>query len=158
MLILGAGINGCAVARDLVLNGVPVVLVDTNDIASGASSKSSRLIHGGLRYLEHGDFELVRESLEERRCLLRAAPHFVRQIQLFVPIENRLGGIFQSAARFLRLSRLASWLPSRTRGLYLVRLGLWLYDRFAKDETCPAHKLYRSGEDNSPAVRADRYR
>ena len=66
VLILGAGINGCALARELLLNGVSVVLVDTADIASGATSYSSRLIHGGLRYLEYGEFDLVRESLAER--------------------------------------------------------------------------------------------
>lgn len=73
VLILGAGINGCAVARELILNGVPVCLVDSADIATGATAKSSRLIHGGLRYLEYGEFDLVRESLDERTRLLRLA-------------------------------------------------------------------------------------
>ena len=63
VLILGAGINGCSVARELVFNGVGVWIVDTHDVACGATSRSSRLIHGGLRYLEYGDFHLVRESL-----------------------------------------------------------------------------------------------
>ena len=65
-MILGAGINGCSVARELVLNGVDVWLVEKNDIAFGATSRASRLIHGGLRYLEYADFHLVRESLNER--------------------------------------------------------------------------------------------
>ena len=70
VLILGAGINGCAVARELVLNGVPVFVVDSSDIAFGATAKSSRLIHGGVRYLEYGDVGLVAESLQERERLL----------------------------------------------------------------------------------------
>ena len=63
VLILGAGINGAAVARDLAINGIPVCIVDTGDVARGATSRSSRLIHGGLRYLEYRDTDLVRESL-----------------------------------------------------------------------------------------------
>ncbi len=74
VLILGAGINGAALARELALNGVDVVVVDQRDIAAGATAYSSRLIHGGLRYLEYGDFALVRESLGERTRLLRLAP------------------------------------------------------------------------------------
>src|SRR5262245_507606 len=101
VLILGAGINGAALARELVLNGVPVWVVDTADIASGATAYSSRLIHGGLRYLEYGEFDLVRESLAERTRLLRLAPQYVRPLRLFIPIENRFGGLWKSARRFL---------------------------------------------------------
>src|ERR1700678_3953472 len=89
VVILGAGINGCALARELALNGLSVTLVDTADIASGTTAYSSRLIHGGLRYLEYGDFALVRESLAERGRLLRLAPQFVRPLELFVPIRTR---------------------------------------------------------------------
>ena len=74
ILVLGAGINGAAIARELVLNGVPVVLVDTADLAFGATAYASRLIHGGLRYLEYGEFDLVRESLAERTRLLPPGP------------------------------------------------------------------------------------
>ena len=96
VLILGAGINGCAVARELALNGVPVWIVDTNDISYGATSRSSRLIHGGLRYLEYGEFRLVRESLAERRRLLDLAPQFVRPLRLFIPVRRRTGGLWFS--------------------------------------------------------------
>ena len=73
VLVVGAGINGAAVVRELTLNGVSVVVVDANDVAFGATSRSSRLIHGGLRYLERGDFALVRESLRQRTILLKTA-------------------------------------------------------------------------------------
>src|SRR5580765_1940697 len=96
VLILGAGINGAALARELALNGVDVVVVDQHDIAAGATAYSSRLIHGGLRYLEYGDFALVRESLAERGRLLRLAPHLVHPLRLVIPVANRFGGLSQS--------------------------------------------------------------
>ncbi|MEZ6072831.1 MAG: glycerol-3-phosphate dehydrogenase/oxidase [Pirellulales bacterium] len=155
VLILGAGINGCALARELVLNRVPVCLVDTADIASGTSAYSTRLIHGGLRYLEYGEFDLVRESLEERTRLLRLAPQFVRPIELFIPTESRLSGAFSTTARMLRLGGAAS---TKGRGSWLVRCGLWLYDRFAHDPALPQHETHRVGEGNVPAVDSGRYR
>src|ERR1700686_5324093 len=105
VLILGAGINGCSVARELVLNGVGAWIVDAFDIAYGATSRSSRLIHGGLRYLEYGDFRLVRESLVERARLCRLAPHLVEPLRLYIPVARRTGGLLQSAGRFLGLAR-----------------------------------------------------
>ena len=138
VLVVGAGINGAAVARELTLNGVSVVVVDANDIAFGATSRSSRLIHGGLRYLERGDFALVRESLRERAILLQTAPQFVRPLRLRIPVRRRFGGLVWSVLTFLGWDR--SWLGrfwlrcfpnARERGLYLVRLGLWMYDRLA---------------------------
>lgn len=138
VLIVGAGINGAAVARELVLNGVSVVVVDANDIAYGATSRSSRLIHGGLRYLERGDFALVRESLRERAILLKTAPDFVRPLRLRIPVRRRFGGLVWSALTFFGIERSwlgRSWLRlfpnARERGLYVIRLGLWLYDRLA---------------------------
>ncbi len=85
VLILGGGINGSAIARELILRRIPVVLVEPNDIAFGATSRSSRLIHGGLRYLEYGEFQLVRESLHERKWLLRMAPHLVQPLRMHTP-------------------------------------------------------------------------
>src|SRR6185436_404615 len=104
ILVLGGGIHGAAVARELVLNGIPVVLVDTGDLATGATSKSSRLIHGGLRYLEYGDVRLVRESLNEREKLLTLAPHYVKPLRLFVPIQHRWSGLLRSALGFFKLA------------------------------------------------------
>src|ERR1700722_18919300 len=92
VLILGAGINGCSVARELVLNGVDVWLVEKNDIAFGATSRASRLIHGGLRYLEYADFHLVRESLAERtrQCKLAGLPG--EPLRLYFPLAYRTSG------------------------------------------------------------------
>lgn len=167
VLILGAGINGCAVARELLLNGVSICLVDTADIAFGATARSSRLIHGGLRYLEYGEVDLVRESLEERTRLLRLAPQYVRPIRLFIPVATRLRGLIGAIRRFLRLEGGAprqGWLarlfaPSfAPRGLWLVRLGLWMYDRYAGDPLLPKHQLHALGEANVPKVDSAKYR
>ncbi len=164
VLILGAGINGCCVARELVLNRVPVVLVDEADIATGATAKASRLIHGGLRYLEYGDFRLVAESLHERERLLKLAPQFVKPLKLHIPVTRRFGGLIQSGFRFLRLSRfsvgrwLAARLPSRSeRGLMVVRMGLWFYDWISRSSLLPSHSLERIGETGTPSVDASKF-
>jgi len=156
VLIIGGGINGAAIARELTLNGVTVTLVEKNDLASGATAYSSRLIHGGLRYLEHGDFALVRESLDERTRLLQLAPHRVKPLRLFIPVENRWGGFWQSAARFLRIPQRKATKPKQ-RGLYLVRIGLWLYDRFAKSDPLPNRSFHSAASDAAPQG-ADSYR
>src|SRR5947207_14048429 len=101
VLVLGGGINGAAVARELVLNGLPVWLVDTADLAFGATAYSSRLIHGGLRYLEFGEFSLVRESLDEPARLLKLAPHLVKPLRLFIPVRSSWGGLPQAPGKFI---------------------------------------------------------
>jgi glycerol-3-phosphate dehydrogenase len=164
VLILGAGINGCSVARELVLNGVGVWIVDNHDLACGATSKSSRLIHGGLRYLEYGDFHLVRESLAERATLRTVAPHLVQPLRLYIPVKRRRGGLLQSAGRFLglarskalgRLSRLVLF-PSE-RGLWTIEIGLSLYDRFAADPKTPRHSVHRALDNGVPRVDPAQY-
>src|SRR6186997_2395612 len=80
VLIVGAGINGIGAFRDLALNGVDVLLVDRGDFCSGASSASSHMAHGGIRYLENGEFRLVREAVQERNRLIRNAAHIVRPL------------------------------------------------------------------------------
>src|SRR6266566_3323557 len=85
LLILGGGITGAGVALDAALRGFRVALIDKGDFASGTSSVSSKLIHGGLRYLEHGDFALVYEALHERRLLLNNVPHLVHPLRFIVP-------------------------------------------------------------------------
>jgi len=158
VLILGAGINGACVARELLLNGVPVVIADTTDIACGATSKSSRLIHGGLRYLEYGDVALVRESLDERARLLKLAPQFVRPLRLFIPIRRRHGGLLQAGMRFLKFERLAvgrrlaQLVPVSERGLWAVRTGLTLYDRIAQGGGLPPHSVGRIDQAGVPAL------
>src|SRR5438552_2842917 len=86
VLILGGGITGAGVALDAALRGFRVALIDKGDFASGTSSVSSKLVHGGLRYLEHGDFALVYEASTERRRLLRNAPHLVRPLRFLLPV------------------------------------------------------------------------
>lgn len=155
VLILGAGINGAAIARELLLNGVSVWLVEQTDICYGATAYSSRLVHGGLRYLEFGEFDLVRESLAERTRLLQLAPQFVRPLKLFIPVRNRARGWLSAVARFLRMP-LARQAPER--GLWLIRAGLWFYDRYARDKTLPHHHVLSLGENGSPLVNVDAYR
>jgi glycerol-3-phosphate dehydrogenase len=157
VLILGAGINGCAIARELAINGIGVTITDRGDIASGATAYSSRLIHGGLRYLEFGEFDLVRESLEERGRLLRLAKDFVRPLELMIPVANRTGGWRSSALRFLTGGKFGAK-ASGSRGLWLVRMGLWLYDRYARDKTLPKRSTHRVGEHGTPPVDAASYR
>ncbi len=157
VLVIGAGINGAAIARELLLNGIPVCLVDNADIAGGATAASTRLVHGGLRYLEYADFALVREALVERARLLQLAPHFVRPLQFFIPIQRRISGVFPAAARFLR-SRLAAKLPPRSRGMWLVRVGLHWYDTLAKHDRLPKHQVHSVGQPGTPAVNRTRYR
>jgi glycerol-3-phosphate dehydrogenase len=150
VLILGGGINGAAVARELVLNGVPVWLVDTADLAFGATAYSSRLIHGGLRYLEFGEFSLVKESLDERARLLKLAPHLVKPLRLFIPVRNSWGGFVQSAGKFLGLPTKSK--KTVHRGLRVVQVGLWLYDRYAKSGDLPPRSLHQLDEEGVPAV------
>lgn len=165
ILILGAGINGVAVARDLLLNGVSVTLVEKNDVAYGASSRSSRLIHGGVRYLEYGEFRLVSESLSERAHLISLAPQFVRPLQLFIPVRTRFGGLFFSVFRFLSayriplMGRLASKLSKHSeRGVWLVRAGLTMYDWFSRKSTSPKHRSVTLPSGDAPRIDSDQYR
>ena len=107
VVVFGAGINGAALARELMLSDVPVVVIDADDIASGATAWSTRLIHGGLRYLEYGEVGLVRESLVERDRLVRLAPHLVRPMRFFIPAQSRWGGWWAAAARLAGAETLA---------------------------------------------------
>lgn len=103
-VVVGGGINGIGVYRDLALQGLKVLLVERNDFCSGCSAAPSRMIHGGLRYLENGEFDLVRESLRERDALLGNAPHLVHPLPTVIPITSYLSGLLNSAASFLKVS------------------------------------------------------
>ena len=123
VLIVGGGINGAGTFRDLALQGVDCLIVDKGDWCAGTSAAPSRLIHGGLKYLETGEFRLVAESTRERNLLLRNAPHFVKALPTVVPIRSIFSGIVPAIKRFLGLrAKLAD------RGLFIVELGLTLYD------------------------------
>ena len=150
ILILGGGINGAAAARELVLNGQNVWLVEANDLACGATAYSSRLIHGGLRYLEFAEFSLVKESLAERGRLLALAPHLVKPLRLFIPVRNSWGGLTDAAGKFLGLPLKSK--KTVHRGLRVVQVGLWLYDRYAHTDELPDRSLHRPTEPGVPHV------
>ncbi|WP_108887556.1 glycerol-3-phosphate dehydrogenase/oxidase [Pseudoprimorskyibacter insulae] len=105
VLILGGGVNGVATLRDLALNGVTCALIDTGDFCMGASSASSRMAHGGLRYLEGREFRLVAESARERNLLIAHAPHLVKPLEITVPLKHLVSGFGRSVGRFLGLTR-----------------------------------------------------
>ena len=137
VLIVGGGINGAGLLRELALQEVDALLVEKSDFASGASSASTRIIHGGLRYLENGEFRLVRESLRERNRLLKNAPHYVRPLPTTIPIFSWTKGLFSAPARFLGLNVRPS-----DRGALLIKIGLTLYDLLAgKQAGLPAHRF-----------------
>ncbi len=137
VLILGCGINGAGLLRELALNGVDALLVDKADFAAGATSASSRMIHGGLRYLENGEFHLVREALHERNRLLKNAPHAVKPLPTTIPIFSRWSGFANAAQKFFGTNES----PSK-RGAALIKVGLMLYDLFAgRDRVLPRHKF-----------------
>ncbi|MBB4574917.1 glycerol-3-phosphate dehydrogenase [Rhizobium lentis] len=115
IFVIGGGINGCGIARDAVGRGYSVALAEMNDFASGTSSGATKLIHGGLRYLEHYEFRLVRESLMEREILWAMAPHIIWPLRFVLPYHK--GGI---------------------RPAWLIRLGLFLYDHLGGRKLLPA--------------------
>lgn len=151
VLILGGGINGIATFRDLALQGVDVAIVDAGDFMSGASSASSHMIHGGVRYLENGEFRLVREAVQERNRLLRLAPHYVRPLQTTIPLYSAFSGLVSAPLRFLRHG---SGRPQE-RGAALIKIGLTLYDSFSRDGgRLPRHRFHggRRSHDELPAL------
>lgn len=128
VLIVGGGINGLATFRDLALQGVDVALVERDDFVSGASAASSHMIHGGIRYLENGEFRLVHEAVTERNALLRMAPHYVRPLQTTIPIFSTFSGVLSAPLRFLR----HGGGKPRERGAALIKIGLVIYDSFSR--------------------------
>lgn len=116
IFVIGGGINGCGIARDAVGRGFSVRLAEMNDLASGTSSWSSKLVHGGFRYLEHYEFRLVREALSEREVLLRSAPHIIWPMRFVLPHHKAM------------------------RPAWLLRLGLFLYDNMGKRKLLPGTK------------------
>ncbi|MBT8100699.1 MAG: glycerol-3-phosphate dehydrogenase [Gammaproteobacteria bacterium] len=121
--VIGAGINGAGIARDAAMRGLRVVVLEQNDSCSGTSAWSSRLIHGGLRYLEYGEIPLVFESLHERRTLRKIAPHLVKPIRICIPVY--------AGAR---------------RGPWLVRLGMLAYDLLSIGKAMPSYEMHSRAE------------
>ncbi|WP_345064884.1 glycerol-3-phosphate dehydrogenase/oxidase [Leifsonia kafniensis] len=138
VLVIGAGINGIATFRDLALQGVDVTIVDRGDYVSGASAASSHMIHGGIRYLENGEFRLVKESVEERNGLIKIAPHYVKPLKTTVPIFSTFSGVLSAPLRFLTHKQG----KPQERGALLIKLGLGLYDSFSRDGgSVPRHEF-----------------
>ena len=155
IVVLGAGINGAAIARELTLSGAGVIVVDGSDIAAGATAWSTRLIHGGLRYLEYGEIGLVRESLAERNRLVRLAPHLVRRLPFYLPVQGRWGGLWAAAARLVGCESLArAWQGRHGRGSWTVGVGLSLYDLLAAGAGWPRHRMVRAGHAGMPLIDA----
>lgn len=155
MLVVGGGINGVATFRDLALQGVDVALVERGDYCQGASGASSHMIHGGIRYLENGEFRLVRESVVERNRLLRIAPHYVKPLQTTIPIFSTFSGVLAAPLRFLTHKQQGK---PKERGAFLIKIGLSLYDSFSRDGgTVPRHQFrgHKRALAELPALRPD---
>lgn len=137
VLIVGAGINGAGAFRDLALNGVDVLIVDRGDFCSGASAASSHMAHGGIRYLENGEFRLVREAVQERNRMIQNAPHLVKPLPTVVPMFKLFSGLLNAPFKFLNL------LDKPTeRGALVIKIGLIFYDAFTRaQKTVPPHKF-----------------
>ena len=118
VIVIGAGINGAGIARDAAMRGLKVLLLDKEDISSGTTQWATRLIHGGLRYLQYYEFPLVRESLRDRELLFRIAPHLVRPLGFCVPIYDYMD-----------------------RGPLLIRMGMILYDALSFEKTVGGHQM-----------------
>jgi len=137
VLIVGGGINGIGLFNELALQGIDVLLVEKSDFCAGASAAMTRVIHGGLRYLENAEFRLVRESLRERNLLLRNAPHYVKPLPTTIPIFNWTSGIVPG------IRNLLGW-PAHpgNRGALLIKTGLLLYDFLAgRNSPLPRHRF-----------------
>ena len=134
LIVIGGGINGAGIARDASERGLKVLLLEKEDFGAGCTSASTRLIHGGLRYLEHFEFRLVRESLRERELLLKNANHLVQKLELAIPVYK-----------------------NDKRGLFLVKLGMILYDLLSYDKSLPAHKIMYKDDfiDYEPSIKQD---
>src|SRR5688500_1498349 len=123
VLVIGGGINGISTFRELALQGIDVVLVERDAFCSGASAALSRMVHGGLRYLETGEFRLARQPLQERDRLPRNAPHYVSPLPTLVPLTARFRGTLATIGAFLGIAKR----PQAQPGL-MIRAGLALYD------------------------------
>src|SRR5262245_818530 len=123
VIVIGAGINGAGIARDAAMRGLKVLLIEKGEPGMGTTVASTRLIHGGLRYLEHLELDLVRESLREREVLLRIAPHLVRPLPMLIPIYK-----------------------NARRGVWMVRAGMIAYDALSFDKSLPRHRMLWSAE------------
>jgi len=135
LFVIGGGINGCGIARDAAGRGINVGLAEMNDLASATSSASTKLFHGGLRYLEYFEFRLVREALIEREVLLRAMPHISWPMRFVLPYHRDMRFEVGTPTSKL-LTAIMPWMKGR-RPAWLIRLGLWLYDTLGGRKILP---------------------
>ncbi len=133
LLVIGGGINGAGIAADAVGRGLSVILCEKDDLAAHTSSYSSKLIHGGLRYLEQYDFKLVREALKEREVLMNKAPYLIRPLRFVLPVNKKL------------------------RSPWLIRIGLFLYDHLAKLSQLEGSKKLKLPDDLAGSQLLDHY-
>lgn len=144
VLIIGAGINGIGTFRDLALQGVDVLLVDKGDFCAGASAASSHMVHGGIRYLENGEFRLVREAVHERNRLIQNAPHLVKPLATNIPIFANFSGMLNAPLKFLGVMDKPS-----ERGRFIIKVGLMMYDAYTREQggrAVPPHKVVGRAE------------
>lgn len=135
LFVIGGGVNGCGIARDAAGRGLKVCLAEKGDLASATSSASTKLFHGGLRYLEHFEFRLVREGLAEREKLLRAMPHISWPMRFVLPCHRDMRFEGTTPASKV-LTRIMPWMKGR-RPAWLIRLGLFLYDSIGERSILP---------------------
>ncbi|MCE5974458.1 glycerol-3-phosphate dehydrogenase [Sinirhodobacter sp. WL0062] len=135
LFIIGGGVNGCGIARDAAGRGLSVTLAEQGDLAQGTSSASTKLFHGGLRYLEYLELRLVHEALAEREVLLQAMPHIARPMRFVLPLHPQMR--FEPTSPVSRLAGLAMpWLRGRRPG-WMIRAGLFLYDHLGGRRLLP---------------------
>lgn len=135
VLVIGGGVNGIGTFRELALQGVRVLLAEKDDYSGGASAASSHMLHGGIRYLENGEFRLVREALHERNRMLKNAPHYAKPLPTTIPIFKWFSGILNAPLKFLGILERPS-----ERGAAVIKPGLMMYDWFTgSDQTMPYH-------------------
>ncbi len=156
LFVIGGGVNGCGIARDAAGRGLSVTLAEQGDLAQGTSSASTKLFHGGLRYLEFFEFRLVREALEERETLLAAMPHISWPMRFVLPFSA--GMRFEGGTPTARLlGRVFPWLKGR-RPAWMIRLGLFLYDHLGGRRILPGTRRLDLSRDPAGRVLAPGFR
>ncbi len=155
LFIIGGGINGCGIARDAAGRGLSVALAEMGDLGQATSSASTKLFHGGLRYLEYFEFRLVREALKEREVLLSAMPHISWPMRFVLPIHRDMR--FENDTPTSRLlSLVMPWMKGR-RPAWLIRLGLVLYDTLGGRKVLPGTRRVDLGSDAAGVALNDRF-
>ena len=147
LFIVGGGVNGCGIARDAAGRGLSVALAEQGDLAQATSSASTKLVHGGLRYLEYFEFRLVREALKERETLLVAMPHICRPLRFVLPYSEDMR--FESDTPVSRLvDKFIPWMKGR-RPAQLIRVGLFLYDTLGGRRILPSTRTINLRRDEA---------